>query len=180
MLTTNPLRNASAWLFPVLAAVGFFTATMTDTAHAEATKTERKSTRATQPTIIIERDGKCVEDTDVMRRDHMKFILHQRDQTVHTGIRTEKHSLKNCVNCHASSKTNSVLGKEGFCESCHSYASVSIDCFSCHTSSPAKKAAIRAVVSGEKPPGQSLDKMMTSNPTIPQESASTASTGKTP
>ena len=112
--------------------------------------------------IIIEKDGKCVEDTDLMRRDHMKFILHQRDQTVHAGIRTEKHSLKNCVNCHASSKTQSVLGKEGFCESCHSYASVSIDCFSCHTSSPEKKATARAsaVASGEKSP----EHMMTSRP----------------
>lgn len=168
MLTTNPLRNAGAWLFPVMAVAGLFAATMTVAAQAEADKAANKPARAAQPVIIIEKDGKCVEDTDLMRRDHMKFILHQRDQTVHAGIRTEKHSLKNCVNCHASSKTNSVLGKEGFCESCHTYTSVSIDCFSCHTSSPEKKAAIPAVANGEKSPGQSL---------APPESAST---GKAP
>ncbi len=175
MLTTNPLRNAGTWLFSILAAAGLFTAAMMDTAHAEANKTEKKSTRVAQPVIIIEKGGKCVEDTDVMRRDHMKFILHQRDQTVHAGIRTEKHSLKNCVNCHASSKTQSVLGKEGFCESCHSYASVSMDCFSCHTSSPEKNAAARtgAVASGEKSPEQ----MIPPNPAIHQESVPT---GKAP
>lgn len=168
MLTTNPLRNAGAWLFPAMAVAGLFAATLTVAAHAETDKADNKPARAAQPVIIIEKDGKCVEDTDLMRRDHMKFILHQRDQTVHAGIRTEKHSLKNCVNCHASSKTNSVLGKEGFCESCHTYTSVSIDCFSCHTSSPEKKAAIPAVANGEKSPGQSL---------APPESAST---GKAP
>ena len=73
-----------------------------------------------------------------MRRNHMKLILHQRDETMHRGIRTQKYSLKNCVDCHADPKTNSVLGKDGFCESCHVYASVSIDCFTCHTSAPEK------------------------------------------
>ena len=40
---------------------------------------------------VAEAEGKCVEPTDVMRRDHMEFILHQRDETVHEGIRTSKH-----------------------------------------------------------------------------------------
>lgn len=84
-------------------------------------------------TINTERGDKCVHPESVMRRDHMKFILHQRDLTMHQGIRTTQHSLKNCINCHADAKTNSVLGKDGFCASCHRYASVSIDCFSCHS-----------------------------------------------
>ena len=87
---------------------------------------------------------KCVEPTDVMREQHMEFILHQRDETMHNGIRTTKHSLKNCVNCHADPKTKSVLGKDGFCESCHSYAAVSMDCFSCHTHKASDKNAIRS------------------------------------
>jgi hypothetical protein len=90
------------------------------------------------PTVKTYRGDKCVEDTEFMRRNHMKVILHQRDETMHRGIRTQKHSLKNCVDCHADPKTNSVLGKDGFCESCHVYASVSIDCFTCHTSAPEK------------------------------------------
>jgi hypothetical protein len=90
------------------------------------------------PTVKTYKGDKCVEDTDYMRRNHMKVILHQRDETMHRGIRTQKHSLKNCVDCHADPKTNSVLGKDGFCESCHVYASVSIDCFTCHSAAPEK------------------------------------------
>ena len=96
---------------------------------------------AAPPVIRIERPGQCVEPTAVMRRDHMKLILHQRDLTMQRGIRTSKHSLKNCIDCHASSKTNTVLGKDGFCESCHTYAAVQMDCFECHSPSPRPAAS---------------------------------------
>ena len=43
------------------------------------------------PKIPAAKGEQCVEPTDVMRRQHMQFILHQRDLTVHEGIRTEKH-----------------------------------------------------------------------------------------
>jgi hypothetical protein len=96
---------------------------------------EKKSGRVPAPAFKINTDkgDKCVEPKEVMLRDHMKFILHQRDKTVHDGIRTTTHSFKNCVDCHADAKTGSVLGKQGFCESCHVYASVKIDCFECHS-----------------------------------------------
>lgn len=92
-----------------------------------------ESIRIPLPTVNIAKPGKCVAETDEMRRNHMDKILHQRDITVHDGVRTKKHSLNNCIECHADQKTNSVLGKDGFCESCHTYSAVSIDCFSCHT-----------------------------------------------
>ncbi|MBI3571603.1 MAG: hypothetical protein HY082_10990 [Gammaproteobacteria bacterium] len=92
------------------------------------------------PVVKIHRGEKCVEPTEEMRRNHMKKILHQRDETMHKGIRTTKHSLKNCVDCHADPATNSVLGQDGFCSSCHQYASVTIDCFSCHTDKRDKNA----------------------------------------
>ena len=94
------------------------------------------------PTHKIYRGEKCVEPTDEMRRNHMKKILHQRDDTVHEGIRTTKHSLRNCINCHADPKTNSVLGKDGFCQGCHTYAAVNMDCFSCHTDKAEKDAKV--------------------------------------
>ena len=81
---------------------------------------------------ITAKGDKCVEPTDVMRRNHMDFILHQRDDTMRRGIRTSKHSLKECINCHADPKTNSVLGEDGFCSGCHQYTAVSVDCFGCH------------------------------------------------
>lgn len=84
----------------------------------------------------------CVADTEFMRRNHMELILHQRDETVIEGIRGKPFSLVDCVNCHASSDEsgNAVrIDSEGqFCESCHTYAAVRIDCFSCHAAVPAQ------------------------------------------
>lgn len=94
---------------------------------------ENRPARVALPQINIEKSGKCVAPVDEMRRNHMKMLLHQRDQTMHQGIRGTQHGLKGCIDCHASSKTDSVLGKDGFCSSCHAYAAVSIDCFECHT-----------------------------------------------
>jgi hypothetical protein len=90
----------------------------------------------------------CVEETATMRRNHMDLLRHQRDRTVRDGIRTTRHSLEGCVNCHADKETGSVLGrnaagKEGFCAGCHRFVAVSPDCFDCHA---AQRAA--AVVAG--------------------------------
>jgi hypothetical protein len=97
--------------------------------------------RVAKPVVEIEKPGECVEPTAVMRRDHMKFLLHQRDRTVHQGIRTKPHSFAGCVDCHASSRTGSVLGERGFCQSCHTYAGVRLDCFECHAATPRTQAA---------------------------------------
>ena len=94
------------------------------------------SDRVPKPVIEIDKPGKCVEDTATMRREHPDMLRHQRDQTMREGIRTRAHSLKECVECHASAKTGSVLGEKGFCQSCHVYASVKPDCFGCHASKP--------------------------------------------
>ena len=88
------------------------------------------------------RGEECVEPLEVIRRDHMDFLNHQRDETVHEGIRTKQHSLKNCIECHASKDDEgnwiSVSAPGQFCESCHSYAAVSMDCFQCHATTPEK------------------------------------------
>lgn len=94
---------------------------------------DRKPSRVPQPNVNIVYGDKCVEPTEDMRRNHMKYILHQRDATMHQGIRGTKHSLKGCINCHADPETNSVLGEDGFCQACHTYAAVKMDCFGCHT-----------------------------------------------
>jgi len=62
------------------------------------------ATAGTPLPIIHEPEGEgveCVEPEEVMRRDHMNFILHQRDETMYKGIRGAKHSLKDCIDCHA-------------------------------------------------------------------------------
>jgi len=115
-------------------AAGLILASASSLAHDKEAHAAGKSGRVPLPVHNIEKGDQCVEPVELMRRDHMKFILHQRDKTMHDGVRTTQHSLKNCIDCHADTKTGSVLGKDGFCESCHAYAAVKLDCFECHSS----------------------------------------------
>ena len=82
----------------------------------------------------------CVEPTAEMRKNHMNYILHQRDETMHQGVRTKQYSLVECINCHVSDAADAprVSSEEHFCNSCHTYAAVSIDCFQCHADRPVK------------------------------------------
>lgn len=85
---------------------------------------------------------KCVQPEEEMRRNHMIYILHQRDKTMHEGIRTETYSLAGCIDCHVQPDANGQIAshndKEHFCGACHEYASVQIDCFECHADKPQK------------------------------------------
>lgn len=87
---------------------------------------------------------KCVADTDWMRRNHMTVLMHQRDGTVHDGIRTERFSLRGCIDCHAVKAADgnpvTVASPRHFCRTCHDYAAVRMDCFECHASRPETKA----------------------------------------
>jgi len=91
--------------------------------------------KLSSPLLDIGKGGQCVEDPMEMRKIHMNLLKHQRDETMHKGIRGQKYSLAGCIDCHASTKTNSVLGSnEAFCQGCHTFAAVKLDCFECHTS----------------------------------------------
>jgi hypothetical protein len=88
----------------------------------------------------------CVEPLEIIRRNHGQFLKHQRDQTMHNGVRTQSHSLVECINCHVTpdDKGNYPSLHEGtqhFCRSCHAYAAVTIDCFQCHASKPEQTTA---------------------------------------
>ena len=100
------------------------------------------SSGALLPVIPPAMGEACVEPNDVMRRDHMQFLMHQRDDTVHSGIRGAKHSLVGCIGCHvqkdAQGSAIPVNAKGQFCESCHSFAGASMDCFECHATVPAQ------------------------------------------
>lgn len=85
-----------------------------------------------KPVVRIATEGKCIAPTEEMRRNHMDMLKHTRDRTLRQGIRGEKASLNECIGCHASKSTGSVLGKDHFCESCHAYAAVKLDCWDCH------------------------------------------------
>jgi len=84
--------------------------------------------------------SQCVEPTDFMRRNHMELIKHQRDETVHEGIRATSHSLAGCIDCHvqydAQLQAVGVNASGQFCAGCHQYAAVSLDCFQCHATVP--------------------------------------------
>ncbi len=99
--------------------------------------------RVPKPAIEKGKGDKCVNDTEFMRKNHMTLLKHQRDETVHSGIRTKQYSLNGCIECHASQKTGRVIGSnENFCQGCHSYAAVQLDCFECHASKPQSKVSL--------------------------------------
>ena len=102
------------------------------------------------PDIPQSKGEQCVMPTDDMRRNHMDYLLTHRDETMHQGIRTEKYSLKECMECHSPEVTQSEASQgEGqfFCASCHSYAGVNVDCFQCHTTKPESTAKFHPLVS---------------------------------
>lgn len=78
----------------------------------------------------------CVEPANIMRREHMNFLTHQRDETLREGIRGKKYSLQECTECHATADPEIQEGKvrtlQPFCTQCHEYAAVKLDCFACH------------------------------------------------
>ncbi len=124
MTRTSLARLALPWL-AALAVAG---------AHAEVPK----------PVIEIEPGTEsCVAPPEEMRRTHMDLLSHQRDRTLRLGERGAKVSLNGCISCHASRTTGSVNAtRQDFCETCHAYAAVKLDCFECHQSkAPARQSA---------------------------------------
>jgi hypothetical protein len=127
----NGMARLANWLR--LAALGVASTMMVATTYPVAAGVDL-------PKLEKGKGEKCVEDTQFMRKNHMDLLKHQRDDTMRKGIRTTKHSLKKCVECHASEKTGSVAAtKEDFCAACHSYASVKLDCWDCHATKPGKQ-----------------------------------------
>ncbi|WP_130471665.1 hypothetical protein [Candidatus Magnetaquicoccus inordinatus] len=74
--------------------------------------------------LELPKGKECVKSTEWMRRNHMDFLKHNRDQAVREGIRVKSDSLKNCTTCHTS--------REKFCDRCHTYTGVAPNCFECH------------------------------------------------
>lgn len=94
----------------------------------------------------------CVADVDVMRRNHMDFLKHTRDETMHRGVRDTRFSLQGCMDCHAveaepgsgephHGRFVTAESDKHFCNACHEFAGVSTDCFHCHASTPADGVA---------------------------------------
>ncbi|MXY14811.1 MAG: hypothetical protein F4X93_00140 [Proteobacteria bacterium] len=94
------------------------------------------------PKAKYDEDTLCVEPVEIMRRQHFEYILDHRDRTVIEGIRTKKHSLIGCIDCHITPNDEGVYARYSqethFCASCHQFAAVRIDCFQCHADRPAE------------------------------------------
>jgi len=107
----------------------------------------------TEPARHFSDTQECVESEDEMKRNHMNYILHQRDETVHKGIRTRQYALEECINCHAIKDDDGeyirVEDSRHFCASCHTYASVNIDCFQCHADIPVRETGLHQSQSGD-------------------------------
>ncbi len=121
----------------------------------------------------------CVEPLDVMRKNHMNFILHQRDDTMYKGIRTSKYALAECINCHVVPDQDgnyaSYDEEEHFCNACHTYAAVNIDCFGCHRDTPESKNPGLAL-SG-KPNPHHKDFAFNHNSSVPEKNLDAQASG---
>jgi predicted CXXCH cytochrome family protein len=75
-----------------------------------------------------------------IRMMHPEFLYHKRDKTLRQGVRSKRNSLKACVNCHSATDTQGEyipINQQGqFCSTCHQKVGTSLDCFSCHRTTP--------------------------------------------
>jgi len=85
------------------------------------------------PEIARLAEKKCLEPTAYMRANHMELIDSWREAVVRGGQRYYVTSSgknvsmslsQSCLGCHSN--------KEQFCDTCHSYAGVKPNCWSCH------------------------------------------------
>jgi len=105
----------------------------------------RAEGRVPLPQLTVDKATACVAPPEVMRRTHMDMLKHRRDRTVHQGVRGGDESLTRCLECHASKTTGAAIGApDAFCQSCHDYVGVKLDCFDCHQGRPG--AVARPVV----------------------------------
>lgn len=113
--------------------VGLTALPMMSTAGELGPKPPKAKAKASEKT-------KCVEPVAEMRKNHMTFLKHKRDETLREGVRTKTHSLTECIDCHVTPNDKGeyprVGDSEHFCSSCHNYAAVTVDCFDCHSDLP--------------------------------------------
>ncbi|MCZ7559361.1 MAG: hypothetical protein M5U30_04315 [Burkholderiaceae bacterium] len=137
--------------------------------------------RVVKPSISVDRSTQCIDSPEVMRRTHMDMLKHERDRTVRKGIRGEKVSLNGCIDCHAGPGAGAAAGSaagspQAFCETCHRYAAVKLDCFECHQARPAGAQPARAQA-GAAPPAraaQAAQAFLAAPTTAPGDAAAAA------
>jgi hypothetical protein len=95
---------------------------------------------AVEGTAKADKLTQCVEPTDFMRRNHMELIKHQRDETVHKGIRATDNKLASCIECHVrhdkAGRPVPVNAPGEFCAACHQFVGEHLNCYQCHSPVP--------------------------------------------
>ncbi|VAX19075.1 hypothetical protein MNBD_NITROSPINAE02-1308 [hydrothermal vent metagenome] len=76
------------------------------------------------PEIKVDKPGKCIAETSWMRSNHMKMLMHTRDNVVREGFRETNHGIQGCRSCHEK--------RSEFCDKCHEYIGVQPECWNCH------------------------------------------------
>ena len=97
----------------------------------------RPSSALDTPEIHNLKVRQCIEPTDFMRVNHMLLLKEWRNEFVRSG-KTEytnsggqvyEMSLENgCFSCHSN--------RSAFCDSCHIYVAVDLNCWDCHNGEP--------------------------------------------
>ena len=92
----------------------------------------------------------CVEDTQEMRVNHMKYLMTHRDDVMRRGIRTKQYHLSECLECHVPARDENqpmrADNTEHFCMSCHAFTGVKVDCFTCHATQPERNVMFHPIV----------------------------------
>lgn len=73
---------------------------------------------------LVHKKGECVRDTAWMRHNHMQLLMHAREDAVRDGVRVTNHGIKGCRTCHPN--------RAEFCDQCHGYVGVKLECWDCH------------------------------------------------
>ena len=104
--------------------------------------------RVPLPVLEVDLTTTCVAPPEVMRRQHARMLERRKDLTVRHGVRGGKEALTSCIECHADRQTGAAVATpQAFCQACHDYVAVKLNCFECHQGRPG------AVRSGAVEPG---------------------------
>ncbi|MHB1130883.1 MAG: sulfate reduction electron transfer complex DsrMKJOP subunit DsrJ [Chloroflexota bacterium] len=92
------------------------------------------STNKLPQPVLPKDETQCVESTEFMRANHMQMLVEWREEVVRnndrvyvsrlSGKQFEKSLTNTCMSCHEN--------KQEFCDTCHSSAGVSPNCWDCH------------------------------------------------
>lgn len=90
------------------------------------------TTTPPQVTINTAQAAQCIEPTQWMIEHHPELLIQWRNNVVRNDIQTYtasdgkqyQESLATCAQCHPDT--------EDFCNQCHNYIGVSLDCWNCH------------------------------------------------